>query len=128
MIKDIYKYKIPQDCAYVAKTSRIESWIEREGIITDVRLDYGALLNEYVFSADFYLPCIGMPYERLQIEIGKVKKEMVGTIRERIESEVFPVLTVWVKHIEALDKTSTAYKDRRFMVQWNGRSIVITKD
>ena len=124
MIRDIYKFKIPQDYAYVTKTSRIEAWIVSEGIITDVHLGYGAYGDD-IFIADYSLPSYGIPYEHLQIGIGAVKKEMVGTIRERIESEVFPALSSWVKHIEALDKSSTAYHDRRFMVQWKERNIAI---
>lgn len=128
MIRDIYKYKIPRSHAYVTKTSRIESWINTDSITLDIHLDYGALRNEYVFIADFCLPSFGFPYEHLQISIGAVNREIASVVREHIEATAFSVLTAWVKHIEALDKTSTSYKDRRFMVQWNGRNIEITKD
>ena len=128
MIRNIYKYKIPQDCAYVTKTSRIEAWIEKEGIITDVWLDYGALLHDYVLNVHFYLPSFGIPYEHLQIGIGKVKKEIVGAVRECIESEVFPALTSWVKHIQALDKSSAMYKEKSFYVQWKESHIKIAAE
>ncbi len=128
MIKHIHKFKIPRDCAYVTKTSRIEAWSEEEGIVTAIHLDFGALVNNSVFNAHFYLPSFGIPYEHLQIGIAAAKREIVGPIRERIETDVFPALTSWIKQIEALDKTSTAYKNRDFYAQWKNNAIVITKD
>ena len=128
MIKAIYKYKIPQDYAYVTKTGRIEAWIEKEGIITYVHLNYGALLYDFVFSAKFSLPSFGIPYEHIDIGIALVKREIVGAIRECLETDVFPPLTSWVKYIETLDKTSTSYKNKQFNAQWKDNKIVITRD
>ena len=127
MIKAIYKYKIPQNYAYITKTSRIEAWIEKEGIKTAIHLRYGGLIKN-VFSAKFSLPSFGIPYEHIDIGIALVKREIVGAIRECLETDVFPPLTSWVKYIETLDKTSTSYKNKQFNAQWKDNKIVITRD
>jgi hypothetical protein len=127
MIKDIYKFKLPRGYALVAKTSCIEAWIQEEDITSEIMLYYGAS-GDTVLSAHFYLPSPGIPCDHQVLSIGTVKSEIVGEIRERIKTEVFPALASWIKQIEGLDKSSPAYKNRCFYVRWDGRNFSIEKD
>lgn len=127
MVKEIYKFKLPQGYAFVAKTSCIEAWSQEEGIASDIRLHYFAM-GDTVLSARFYLPMLDIPCDHIQLSIGAVKNEIAGEIRERIKTEVFPVLTSWIRQIEGLDKTSPWYKNRQFHAQWDGRNISVEKD
>ncbi len=118
MIKSIEKSKTPKDYSYILKTKNIDECLASHQITTAVFLVYGELVNGFVFSANYTLPSCGIPFEHFNIAIGAVSNEIVGRVREVFLAKVLPSFIDWMKQLESTDKTSTAYREKHFCVQW----------
>lgn len=106
------KAKLPKGMSYPFKPSMLEAALAGANVNIDTHLVRGP---GELFDAHFWPPNENISIERLYVRAGTVAIAEASDARRKIENEMIPALTDWVRAILAQDRNSPTRREQQYL-------------
>ena len=127
-IDSITKPKTPKGYAYILKSSQLNRLLSDNDLSVHIALSYWIPQKTgSVFEVHFWQPNEKVPYPRLYIRAGALRKEDAAAAREALINEVFPQFIKWADNILKLTDNSPKQNEEPYFnaVYEDGRIKII---